>query len=162
MINKNFVYKCCTQDPSLIENYYKAISDTTQTWCCHHRREISENKSEKQLKAEGLYFQRPAEELMFLTRSDHMSLHKKGRHPSAETRAKMSAALKGKHLSAETRAKMSAAHKRNNLSPKYRAKMSANSAWKGKHRSEETRAKMSAAQKGRRWHLENGKRVYTE
>ena len=157
MINKNFVYKCCTQDPFLIENYYKAISDTTQTWCCHHRREISENKSEKQLKSEGLYFQRPAEELMFLTRSDHMSLHKKGRHPSAETRAKMSAALKGKHPSAESRQKMSDAHK-------------------GRLVSEETRQRMSDAKKGKlspnrgkagtclgkHWHLENCRRIYTD
>ena len=46
--------------------------------------------------------------LMYLTRAEHNSLHHKDKHPSDESRAKMSAAHKGKKLSEETRAKMRA------------------------------------------------------
>jgi len=62
-----------------------------------------------------------------------------------ETRAKMSAANKGKTHSPETKAKMSAAKK--NITPETRAKISA--AKKGIPRSPETRAKLSAVNKGK-------------
>lgn len=72
--------------------------------------------------------------------------------PSAEVRAKMSAAQKGKKrrpLSLETRAKMSAARKGKKpkpLSPEARAKLSA--ALVGKTTSQETRTKISERLKG--------------
>lgn len=31
---------CFCRRPELIENYDKAIADTTQTWDCHHRLEL--------------------------------------------------------------------------------------------------------------------------
>ena len=37
MINEG-VKKFCNEDISLIENYNKAISDSNQTWDCHHRK----------------------------------------------------------------------------------------------------------------------------
>ena len=36
MISESYKKYCC-EDPSLIENYDKAIADTTQTWEIHHR-----------------------------------------------------------------------------------------------------------------------------
>ena len=161
MINKNFVCKCCQDSPTLIENYDKAISDTTQTWDLHHRREISEGKSRSQLKAEGLYWQLSASELIFMTKADHIRLHKEGKHLSEETRAKMSAAKKGekcymfgKHMIVETRAKISATRKGQHLSPETRAKISAaNKGEKnpmfGKPLSKDVRAKISATRKGK-------------
>ena len=66
-------------DESLIENYGKAIADTTQTWVCHHRRELEPNRMTiEDLKEQGLYWNRPPEELIFLTRSDHAKLHSIG------------------------------------------------------------------------------------
>ena len=66
-------------DETLIENYDKAIADTTQTWVCHHRRELEpDRKTIEDLKALGLYWNRPPEELIFLTNSDHWKLHMKG------------------------------------------------------------------------------------
>ena len=38
MIDKKRAIKYCRDDISLIENYDKAVSDTTQSWHCHHRR----------------------------------------------------------------------------------------------------------------------------
>ena len=138
MIDKNRAIKYCKDDISLIENYDKAIADKTKIWHCHHRRETI--FSRKDLIEIGEYYNRPACELIFLTKSEHMRLHHlgkpswmKGKHLSEEARKKMSESKKGKHHSAETRKNMSEAHK-------------------GKHRSEETRKKISDVTKGTHWY----------
>ncbi len=66
---------------------------------------------------------------------------------SAETRAKIGATRKGQKMSAETRTKLSTANKGKTLSPEHRAKLS--TANKGKTLSPEHRANMSAAAKNR-------------
>ena len=123
LINEINAKKFWKDDISLIENYDKAIDDTTQVWHCHHRRETI--FSRKDLIEIGEYYNRPACELIFLTKSEHHRLHNLGKpsvmnrkHHSTETRKKMSEALKGennplfgKHHSAETRKKMSEAIK---------------------------------------------------
>ena len=80
MINEIYSKKYCCEDPSLIENYDLAIADTTQMWDCHHRSEILScgRFSVSDLKNFGLYYNRPASELIFLTRSEHRRLHLKG------------------------------------------------------------------------------------
>ena len=135
MISKRSAKAFCRDDISLIENYYKAIADKTQTWHCHHRRETI--FSRKDLIEIGEYYNRPACELIFLTKTEHMRLHNlgksawnNGKYLSAETRKKMSEARKGKHPSAETRKKLSESRK-------------------GKHHSAETRKKMSESKKGK-------------
>ena len=77
MINHEYVKRYCKDDISLIENYDIAISDTTQTWVCHHRLEIQNgiSISIKELKEKGLYFHRPANELIFMTEHEHKILH---------------------------------------------------------------------------------------
>ena len=103
-----------------IENYQEAISSPDQ-WDCHHRNEIDMNLSREELKEQGLYYNRPASELIFLTHEAHLSLHNKGennsmygKHHSIESRKKMSDALKGenhplygKHHSTETKKNIS-------------------------------------------------------
>ena len=128
MIPKNVNYYCC-EDPSLIENYDKAINDNSQIWECHHRFEIDKNLSRHQLIEQNLYLNRPACELIFLTKSDHTTLHNTYRtgekHP-----------LYGKHQSEETRRKRSES-------------MKGKTPWiKGKHWSEESNRKRSEANKG--------------
>ena len=80
------VRRFCCEDISKIENYDKAISDNTQTWCCHHRLEIdgSNRISPRTLKGRGLYFHRPASELIFLTKREHQRIHHLGVHRSEE------------------------------------------------------------------------------
>lgn len=68
-------YDYCCEDISLIENYEEALADKTQTWICHHRKGIELNKTPDELKEMGLYFNRPACELMFVTRSEHRKIH---------------------------------------------------------------------------------------
>lgn len=117
-----------------IENYDEAVKSPLR-YDLHHRREISENKSIKQLIEENLYYGRPPDELVFLEHGEHYRLHNAGKQLSTETRQKLSEALKGRHwnLSEETRQKMSESHK-------------------GK----------PCPNLGRHWHLENGRRICTD
>ena len=112
MINFRYAKNFCNEDISLIENYEKAIADLNQTWHCHHRRELT--TSRKNLLEIGEYYNRPANELIFLTKAEHTALHNKGIPPSEETKRKMSIARKGKILSEETKQKMSIAHQGKN------------------------------------------------
>ena len=123
------------EDYTKIENYDEALHSPLR-YDLHHRHEISESKSASDLIAENLYYHRPPEELIFLSHGEHIRLHRKGennpmfgKHPSEETRQKMSDALKGK------------------CRPAF---------------STEWKQKLSDALKGKHWHLENGRRIYTE
>ena len=158
MISKRSAKAYCRDDISLIENYDKAIADTTQLWHCHHRRETI--YSAKELIEIGEYYNRPACELIFLTPLEHHRLHHLDQHHSAEARKKISEAnkgennprfgkpstFKGKHHSSETRKKMSESRK------------GKNHPFFGKHHSEKTRRKLSKAlignkrQLGKHWY----------
>ena len=80
MINEKYAKSYCSEDISLIENYHQAIADEERTWDIHHRRESDENGrtlfTGKQLIDMNLYFNRPASELVFVTRSMHWKLHR--------------------------------------------------------------------------------------
>lgn len=137
--------KCFCRTPETIENYDKAIS-SNKKYDCHHRlethfsdgteRPIHAQLSKEELIALDMYFDRPANELIFLTQAEHHSLHNKynkGRKlgpMSEETKAKISVANKGKKHSEEWRAKISESMKER----------------KHKH-SEETKAKMAEKRK---------------
>ena len=45
----------CSEDPAKIENYDKAIADQNNTWCCHHRLEIQDDKIYSQDTSHELY-----------------------------------------------------------------------------------------------------------
>ena len=119
-----FEYFC--KNPENIENYEKAADDDFVGWVCHHRKGVDIPR--EKLLALGMYYNRPADELIFLKHSEHVSLHKKGKQFSEETKKKMSDAHKGKCLSEETKKKLSEAKK---------------------NMSEETRKKLSEAHKGK-------------
>ena len=133
MITKiKLLEKYCT-DYTKIENYESALKSPLR-YDLHHRREISENKSASDLIDENLYYHRPPEELIFLEHKEHVRLH--NMNMSAEIRKKMSEAHKGKHPSAESRQKMSDAKK--NMSAETRKRMSDagkghKGYWSGKH-----------------------------
>ena len=148
MISTRTAKAYCRDDISLIENYDKAVSDTTQMWHCHHRRETIYSRSG--LIEIGEYYNRPAEELIFLTPNEHHRLHNLGKHHLAEARKKISESKNGKHHSEETRKKISESKKGKHLSAETRKKLS--ESIKGKHRSEETRKKMSESHKGNHWY----------
>ena len=93
MINKQCAKKFCYEDPSLIENYDLAIADITQTWICHHI--LGEQYSRQYLIENGLYLNRPASELRFVTKHEHNDLHLKGVPRSEATKQAISDAQKG-------------------------------------------------------------------
>lgn len=118
MIKEYNVKKYCCEDISKIENYELAINDKTQTWDCHHRGEILPcgRFSINDLKKFNLYWNRPANELIFLTHSEHRKLHKPnlGKQHSEESKQKIANSLKGKkrkHHSEEAKRKMSEVRK---------------------------------------------------
>ena len=121
-----------------IENYEKAKADNFVGWCCHHRK--GADIPREKLIALGMYLDRPAEELIFLTESEHDSLHKKGKPKSEEHKNKLSEAKKGKHFSEEHKKKLSEAQKGKKLSNETKKKLS-------KPKSDETKQKMSEAAK---------------
>lgn len=114
MINEGSANSYCCENISLIENYALAIADQTQTWQIHHRKEIDENKTKKQLINEGRYYGRPAAELIFFTKAEHARLHRRvnnynRQNLSEETKQKISKALLGISRSEESKQKMSKA-----------------------------------------------------
>ena len=149
MIRKDYkrFKKYCCEDISLIENYDKAVNDTTQTWCCHHKLEIELLKKPSELIEMGLYFDRPASELIFLTRSEHIKLHNLYREYTDEWKEKLK-----KPKSKEHRKKLSEAAKRQfkekghpmlgKHMPDDAKKKSSNAPG---HKSEETKAKLREA-----------------
>ena len=125
MISKSYKKFCC-EDPSLIENYDRAIADTTQTWEIHHRGEILPcgRFSRDDLKKFGLYYKRPASELIFLTPSEHQRLHLKGVPLSEATKKAISDALKSVQKSETHKKALSDALKGHSVSEECRAKLS--------------------------------------
>ena len=143
------------KEPEKIENYEKAKADNFKGWECHHRLETHTSDGErrlvditkKELIALNMYYNRPAEELIFLTLKEH-STFKKGKHHSEEAKKKIAEAKK--NMSEETRKKMSEAWSYDkHFTEEIKKKMS--EAQKEKPKSEETRKRMSEAKKVTRW-----------
>lgn len=110
-------HRCFCRHPELIENYDKAVADTTQVWEVHHRKE--EFYSQKELVERREYFDVSPEELIFLTvvahnkidsRCKRMSEARKGKKHSEEAKRKISEARKGKKFSEEHKRKIGEAH----------------------------------------------------
>ena len=69
----------CCEDISLVENYKQASEDNFDGWHCHHKLEIGEGyiNSVEDLKMMNLYFNRPANELIFLKTKEHLEIHRR-------------------------------------------------------------------------------------
>lgn len=83
---------CIPEEWEQIENYELAKKDNFNGWCIHHRLETHNSDGEKrlvnltraELKTLDMYYNRPASELVFLTNSDHMKLHRTKKRCSKE------------------------------------------------------------------------------
>lgn len=155
-----------------VENYEKAKADNFVGWDCHHRLETHTSDGErrlvdilkKELIALDMYYHKPANELIFMIRKEHIRLHQKGnKHAkgcvrSEEYRKMFSERMKGTHPSEETRRKLSESHKGQTAWNKgLKGQPGPN---KGRHWSEETKRKISESLKGKHWKLVDGKRVW--
>lgn len=152
-------YKCYCKDFENIENYDKAKADNFKGWHLHHRLETHNSDGERRLVditpeeliALDMYYNRPANELIFLTIKEHRCLHKAGKPHSSEHKRKISKALKGHHLSEETKKKISNALMRHSISEETKRKISETTRGKPHphkgtkfgHLSEETKKKIS-------------------
>ena len=144
------------KDYTKIENYDKAIADDTQVWVCHHRLETHTSDGERrlvdltrlELMALDMYFDRPPEELIFMTPLEHRKLHFKGKQLSGEHKSKIGAANKGKVRTTAMKSHWSKVHKGKKLPEEQKAKIS-----------EKLRGRPSCF-KGKHWKLVDGKRVW--
>jgi len=106
MINEGYYKKFCRDDISLIENYHLAVK-SNEKWDLHHKDEIKilpsgikVIRSKLDLVENGRYENCPANELIFLTHSEHMSLHRQNEWESEEKRK---IKIEGIHESLNTR-----------------------------------------------------------
>ena len=83
MFNLTNAKQYCKEDISLVENYDKAIADTSM-WVIHHRDEIRilpsgmvALRSKNDLIENGRYWKCPANELIFMKFEEHKALHNK-------------------------------------------------------------------------------------
>lgn len=75
----------CT-DITKVENYYAFCKDNNEIYDLHHRLETHTSYGEKrlvqltrkELEALDMYYNRPPEELIFLTHAEHTSIHMTG------------------------------------------------------------------------------------
>ena len=144
MVDVVHAYAYCKEDISLIENYDKAVADTTQTWICHHI--LGEILTREQLIAHDFYYNVPSCMLKFVTKAEHTKLHSIGRHHSEESCKKIGEAHKGKKFTEEHRLKISES-------------MKGNKNFLGRKHTSETKLKMSEAKKGKTWKVIDGKKV---
>lgn len=169
MISEKHIKKYCSEDPKFIENYDLAAADLTQVWDCHHRAEMLPcgKFSVDDLKKFGLYWNRPANELIFLPHSLHYSQHlqgnsyTKGASPwNKGMRGVQIAWNKGIPCSSETKKKISTAKAGKKLSQSHKDAISRsirgeNHPNYGKHLSDITKCKLSVSRskcnKGRVW-----------
>lgn len=91
------------------------MADTTQPWHCHHRHELTLDgefaHTKEDLIRMGMYYNRPYFELIFMSKVEHMRLHRTGQLRSADTKRKISESLKGKTFTDEHCRKISEAKK---------------------------------------------------
>lgn len=132
----------------LIENYERAKADNFKGWCIHHRDEykvlpsgIEVFRTKAELMEDGRYYNCPADELIFMTLSDHQAYHMK--HITKERRKNLSTALRGS--------------KKGPCSPEHRKNISLAVKGKTKHWKDGNPALKF---KGKTWKLIDGKRVW--
>lgn len=142
----------CCEDISLIENYEEAMN-SEEEYDCHHRLESHDENgnlretfvTSDELKRLGKYYKVKANELIFLPRKEHLSMHSNNRWSDNDFRTKMSEnnkgennAFYGKRHSEETRKKISEHRK-------------GIATFTGKTHSDDAKSKMSKSKKGRHW-----------
>lgn len=111
MINEKGVKSICKDDISKIENYEVAVNDSTHSWDCHHRLELTLNcefaHTVEELKRMGMYYNRPYFELIFLRHDEHTRLHGKSNSPQVmEFRRKGQISNEGQKWTEEQKIKL--------------------------------------------------------
>ena len=82
------------EEKEMIENYYEAQKDDFNGWEIHHRLETHTSEGErrlvkltkKELIALDMYYNRPANELIFLKKEEHSKLHRGSNNNNEKSR----------------------------------------------------------------------------
>lgn len=90
--HKNMFAYCIPEEIEQIENYWLAKESNFDGWHIHHRLETHNSDGQRrlvnlsiaELKALDMYYNRPANELVFLTASEHIKLHRTKQRCSKE------------------------------------------------------------------------------
>lgn len=137
MINEKYAKKYCCEDVSKIYGYSEAVADKENMWDIHHCLGLVWSK--EQLIEMGLYYNQPAERLMFITRSEHKQLHFTLGINNCEIREKLSVSHKGIK---PWNTKESGVYDKKSIEKMAEVN-------RGKQKSEETRKKISKSLKGK-------------
>lgn len=143
------VKEYCNEDISLIENYEEALN-SNEIYDCHHKLELLNGyRSKESLIDDGLYYNRPADELIFLKHSEHTKLHAEYGFP--DKGKKISEKKKGHPVSEITRVNIRNSRLLHNSTL-------TEEEWKREYVhdvSEETRKKQSESHKGKKNSIES-------
>ena len=133
----------CNEDVSKIENYYEAL-ESNLIYDVHHRLELDTGVyiSSDELKEQGLYYNRPASELILLPHDVHTKLHADFGFPDKGN--KISKSKRGHVVSQETKDKIKNSRLIHNS-------QLTDEEWKKEYYcSDETKRKISDANKGKK------------
>lgn len=100
MINPKRAERYCSESIENIENYREAVQ-SEKPYDCHHRNEIALQMRRGDLIKNNLYYNRPAAELLFIERIEHIKLHNIGKTLSEDTRKKLAATKTKYHIDEE-------------------------------------------------------------
>ena len=121
MISVKWSKSFCSEELNKIENYEQAVADEEHMWECHHRGEILPCGiySKHELIRHGLYWKRPASELIYLRHDHHRKLHWANRKEITMKKLAIATSLRmrGKKLPDWWRMKLSVAHMGHRPSP---------------------------------------------
>lgn len=143
--------KYCCENIKLVENYQLAKANNFKCWVIHHRLETHTSDGEErlveltrfELDALGMYYNRPASELIYLTRGQHNTIHKKDKPCVGNI---------GHKVSEETKRKMSKVDKSYMQTDAYKVAHRAGIAKSNYKVSDETKKKMSERRQGNHWY----------
>lgn len=136
-----------------IENFAEAAL-SPEKYDCHHRLETHNSDGEKRLVPLSrnelitldMYYNRPPEELVFLTHSEHSSLHQTGRKLSEAAKRKIGDIHRGRKLSEAAKRKIGDVHRGKKISEDQKLKLSI--ALKGRKFSKEHKARIGKTKEG--------------
>lgn len=110
MVSKNIEKNKICKEYKQVENYEAAIADENELWVLHHRKLEPSKVTKKDLIERNEFYDVAPEEVIFLTRSEHMRISNEGKVYTDEVIAKMSKMKLGKKRDDKTREALKYAH----------------------------------------------------
>lgn len=104
MYQKIWRWKKVCSNFTEVENHDKAFADNYEGWVLHHKLGVGVPREE--LIGLNLYYDRPPQELIFVTEKEHRGIHNKGLKHKDSWRRKISKVWKGKKKSEEQKERM--------------------------------------------------------